>query len=326
METSYDQQTHSVTINAQPTRFSSDLSGYYDIWIHTTKFAKAVTVVCVRFEDAAGNALENPHKVAITVGANDRTQQLRAVIMPPDIASAVSLSDDIGGRISISNINTQNNVITFDLVGVTESIVPGDAPISAMHTSAGLLCSHPISVVIPSDQIHVNPPQGAATTIVVNDAKTDAAGQWFFGTEYRKDVKIDLYDQFADRLGVLYDDAVLHEQFIDANGQQLSNRGLMDRATPVLNGTFNDPVGRIRTTVAAPQNQNPADAARWIAGTLQIPNTVMIRGGWRYANATSRPFGCARQRIWVDGFELASPWLRTVNTTAPETTDIEDQP
>lgn len=130
-----------------------------------------------------GSALPNPYRLGVNGGDHDRTQTLKATVAPPSQAAnvAIQVSSKITG--SISTINTSTGVITFTVVGNSESSAgsscsKGDSFIRAVHSGATLV-NKPVFVSVPSKVATPHDTTGAGLVIAnrVLDANTSPAWQ-----------------------------------------------------------------------------------------------------------------------------------------------------
>ncbi len=192
------------------------------------------TVVDVTFD------MDDPHKVAISAGDNDRTQKRTATVKPPESVTNITLS--ASGRLSIGNISNSNGVIFFDMVGLNKSIEQGDAWVKASHPS-GCEWKQDVSVIVPAD---IEKPEDLPGGVVegvnyaINESTSPASfntptGQVELVTMYGHWMTLQVLDQFGDSIDDLYENAVVEEQL----GGVWGSINQPVSAT----GTYLDPVG-----------------------------------------------------------------------------------
>jgi hypothetical protein len=104
-----------------------------------------MTVLRITLQKGDGSSLPSPLRVGISYDDNtnnihhDRKQPLRAVVEPA--AEAANVTITVSSKLSSSDVNTTNGVITFKVVGTMESDNPGDQTITAKSEQATLVHS-----------------------------------------------------------------------------------------------------------------------------------------------------------------------------------------
>ncbi len=276
-------------------------------------------VLTVQFQKADGTALPTPFRVGKTGTVLsgtpiNRKQSLKAMVTPA--AEAANITIGVSNKLQKSNViaNPSTGIITFDVVGITQSMDPGDATITANRSGTAVKTA-PVSVVVPNNVSATHDTNGGGVVIAnrVLDATTAPpivclpAGQVKLFTMYLRNLSITVCDQFGDLIGSLYQGAEISE-FASCALQYLSINQQLSSAS-----TYIDPVGwgTYGVTVAA--------------GSSQATN-------WPSAGKVAASIGCLTGNqtidVKVDGFLLTPSIVnRTVDicgngsaTTSPPVT------
>ena len=218
--------------------------GYCDDQGHSDYISGNVSVTTVTITKSDGAALPSPFRLGIssttTSGTpHNRTQHLKATVNPANQVGNVTIG--VTSKVTLSNVHTANGVITFDVVGETESSTSGDSSITA--TSLGkTLANITVSVVVPSK---VATPHDTVGAYVAENRVTDGttspsynglpSGKVALQTIYARFLTITVKDQFNALIGDIYEGAEVTETL------GASNISINQSLTS--SSTYSDPVG-----------------------------------------------------------------------------------
>jgi len=255
----------------------------------------------IMIKKADDSSLPSPFRIGITANGHNRTQHLKAVVFP--FADAANVTISVTSGITLSNVspNSSTGVITFDVVGKTESTAKGDQTIAADHTS-GYSVTQSVTVVVPSKVGTPHDTQGGGMAIAnrVLDATTSPAavglqpGQVALVTTYLRFVNVVVWDRFNEPIGTIYQGAEVFEgvtinQFLSANSTYLDPVGFVEIDSIVQAGSAaaqawpSQPLIPLQHTGSTVQNiavqvdgfaLNPAIVNRTV--TLNPPNSITI--------------------------------------------------
>ncbi len=191
---------------------------------HSTSFqvgpVGGINVVQVTFQKSDGSTLPSPLRIGFSSttlagGTQDRKKSLKAVVTPSTEAPNIVLE---GGKVSISNQNTSNGVITFDVTAVSPSENEGDGFIKAKigSTQVGI---HAVTVVIPTKITtpHDTTGSGFSTENVgINSTTTPPwAGipstQFLLVTMRVRPLTVTVHDKWNHPIGDVYEGAEVSE-------------------------------------------------------------------------------------------------------------------
>jgi hypothetical protein len=187
--------------------------------------------------------------VGITVGANNRTQHLQAVVQPAGEAAKITLQPS-GPNLSMTKVKRSDGGFTFDLVGAGRSNAKGDMSILAFHKGSELAWLYPVSVVVPGAIGAPHPQVDKEHGAVVGEnralnnetspvwAETFLPGDVKLVTVYLHWLSVPVVDQFGEGIGGLYAGAKVEEKI----------RGAWYNVNQTLknDSTYRDPVGAIQ--------------------------------------------------------------------------------
>jgi len=265
---------------------------------------KPPTVIITKSD---GTALSSPFRLGISATTtsgtvHNRTQHLKATVNPANQVGNVTVGAT--SKISLSNVHSASGVITFDVVGATESSTSGDSSITA--TSQGMtLVTKPVSVVVPSK---VATPHDTTGEYVKANRVTDAttspsynglpSGKVALQTIYARFLTITVKDQFNALIGDIYEGAEITETLGASN--------VSINQTLTSSSTYSDPVGE--GIVWGIVDAGSTTAKDWPTQSLQPMQSHM--------ETESIP-------VQVDGFTLV-PGInsRTWTATPPDTLTI----
>lgn len=207
----------------------------------------SVPAVSIRITQANGASLASPFRVGISStgysgAVHDRTQHLKAVVTPSSQAANVTIQ--VSSGLTLSNQQTSNGIITFDVVGNTKSTNKGDAWIKAQHSS-GSPVTKKVSVVIPHKVglPHDTVGGGLVAKNMLADSSTSPAGLGlppgyvYLITAYIRYLNVIVKDQFGENIGSLYQGAEVAE-YVNFLWRPI-NQSLTAAST------YADPVGEI---------------------------------------------------------------------------------
>lgn len=200
-----------------------------------------LTVISVTITKADGSPLPTIFRIGRNGGGNDRTQALKATVTPAGKAASITISVSSGITLSGVQTNSETGVITFNVVGKTESAEKGDASITAKGSSATLV-TQKVSVVVPSKVATPHDTMGtfvAANRVLTATTSPPAQGagpgEVELATIYARFLTITVKDQFNDLIGDIYAGAIVTET-VGASNVSI-NQSLTSSST------YSDPVG-----------------------------------------------------------------------------------
>jgi len=279
---------------------------YYDVTVEGTVFSQKIIVVQVT------PTMNNPHRVGITVGANNRTQALSAAVLPAGEAANVTPSAQ-DAKVTITAKAAAGGNVNFDLMGALQSQAQGDTGVTFTHSLAGQCTSAPVSVVVPAGNAHGNP---AATQFTNTTQNIQNPPGVHLRTTASTSISISITDQFGQAIGTIYDNSIVRETFANA----VDPKGVtpLPPANSIIgnlsNSSVTDPISIDMPTaqLIPPNNQQLVNA--WVAFQLNIGNprannalqyfVSNLNGGKQYTAS-------ANMALTVDGYTVTPDHKRT---------------
>jgi hypothetical protein len=241
----------------------------------------------VTFQDSNGVVLPTTLRIGFSSTTlagvvQDRKKSIRVVVSPSSAAPNVVLE---GGKVSISNQNTSNGVITCDVTAVTPSVDEGDGFIKAKIGST-VIGTQAVTVVVPTK---IGTPHDTAggglviQNIAMNSTTTPPfpgvpSNQFLLVTAYIRLLTITVRDKWDHPIGDVYNGAEVTEVFggnpelsinspLNAASQYIDRVGVLTPRQPPTPLAASDPL------VAAWPTQPRAEATtpgNCISGTQNI--------------------------------------------------------
>ncbi|MFW5882143.1 MAG: PA14 domain-containing protein [Planctomycetota bacterium] len=271
---------------------------YYDVTVEGTIFPQKVIVVQVT------PAMGDPHRVGISVGANNRTQARTAAVLPAGEAANVTPSAQ-DGKVTVAPKAAAGGNVSFDIVGKTKSAAQGDTGVTFTHSLAGLCASAPVSVIVPAAIATPHPTFGPATVAPQNallNSSTRPAQPAVTPPDVHRaivvttDLLVTVHDQFGLDCGDIYSGASITEAGDDIN------------VTLDANSQYSDRVGIMFIDSNGPYAPADPAVANWLASPVPPVQSQTLS---------------IQKNVEVDGFGIGNTGSRLAIFTAPDTLEIQ---